>query len=282
MRVVFGLVMVVGVGLAGFAAMKTSEYINATKASEQAALRRIVPTVEVFVANKPLPFGHVLTPEDVVAIAWPQNALPENAFRDRAALFPADDSKKRTVVRQMEKFEPLLASKITEPGEDAGLNTRLARGMRAFPIRVDTNSGIAGLVRIGDRVDVYWTGSAGNLGSDMQGEFTKLIESGVAIIAIGNNANDNNYESSSSARTLTIEASPQQVARLAQAQVSGRLSLALMGIGDDQEAVVTDVDRRGLLGIEAEVVAPVEAAKVCTIRNRRGNEVVEIPIPCTN
>lgn len=281
MRIVFGLVMVVGVGLAGFAAMKTSEYINATKAREQAALRRIVPTVEVFVANKALPFGHVLTPEDVVAIAWPQNAVPETAFRDRAVLFPGDDGKKRTVVRQMEKFEPLLASKMTEPGEDAGLNTRLARGMRAFPIRVDTNAGIAGLVRIGDRVDVYWTGSAGNLGSDMQGEFTKLIESGVSIIAIGNNA-DENSGGSSNARTLTIEASPQQVARLAQAQISGKLSLALMGIGDDQEAVVTDVDRRGLLGIEAEVVAPVEAAKVCTIRNRRGSEVVEIPIPCTN
>ncbi len=282
MRIVFGLVMVVGVGLAGFAAMKTSEYINATKASEQAALRRIVPTVEVFVAKKTLPFGHVLTPDDVVAIAWPQNAVPETAFRELAVLFPGDDSKKRTIVRQMEQYEPLLASKVTEPGEDAGLNTRLARGMRAFPILVDTNAGIAGLVRLGDRVDVYWTGSAGSLGPDMQGEFTKLIESGVTIIAIGNNANDNNYESSSSARTLTIEASPQQVARLAQAQVSGKLSLALMGIGDDEAAVVTDVDRRGLLGIEAEVVAPVEAAKVCTIRNRRGSEVVEIPIPCTN
>jgi pilus assembly protein CpaB len=37
-----------------------------------------------------------------------------------------------------------------------------------------------------------------------------------------------------------------------------------------------------LLGIEAEAVVEVEAEKVCTIRNRKGGEVVEIPIPCTN
>lgn len=281
MRAVFSLVLVVGVGLAGFAAWKTSEYINSTKAREQAALRRIVPTVEVFVAKKALPFGHVLTPEDVVAIQWPKDSVPEKAFQDKALLFPPEGGKRRTVIRQMEKFEPLLGSKVTEPGEDAGLNTRLARGMRAFTIRVDSSAGMGGLVRIGDRVDVYWTGSAGNISPDMQGEFTKLIESGVTIIAIDSNSQEN-YESSTSARTLTVEASPQQVARLAQAQVSGKLSLSLMGIAEDGAAEVTDVDRRGLLGIERQEAAPVEEVKVCTIRNRRGGEVVEIPIPCTN
>lgn len=281
MRAVFSLVLVVGVGLAGFAAWKTSEYINSTKAREQAALRRIVPTVEVFVAKKALPFGHILAPEDVVAIQWPRDSVPDKAFQDKAVLFPADATKRRTVVRQMEKFEPLLGSKVTEPGEDAGLNTRLARGMRAFTIRVDVTTGMAGLVRVGDRVDVYWTGSAGSMSPDMQGEFTKLIESGVSIIAIDQNSQEN-YESNGVARSLTVEASPQQVARLAQAQVTGKLSLSLMGIAEDGSAEVSDVDRRGLLGIEREEAVPVEAAKVCTIRSRRGGEVVEIPIPCTN
>ena len=279
MRMIFSLVMVLGIALAGFAAWKTSEYINTTKAREQAALRRIVPTVEVFVANKPLPFGHVLTPADVVKVAWPRNALPESIFQDAALLFPGDGARQRTVIRQMEKFEPLLASKVTEPGEDAGLNTRLGRGMRAFTIRVDASSGVSGFLRAGDRVDIYWTGSTGGLTDERSGEITKLIESGINVVAIDQNTEGG---SSGAARTVTVEISPQQVARLAQAQMTGKLAMSLVGIADDTEAAAADVDKRGLLGILREEAAPTETARVCTIRTRRGAEVVEIPIPCTN
>lgn len=279
MRMVFSLVMVLGIALAGFAAWKTSQFINVTKAREQAALRRIVPTVEVFVAKKPLPFGHVLTPDDVVKVAWPKNALPENTFQDPALLFPGDGARQRTVIRQMEKFEPVLVSKVTEPGEDAGLNTRLGRGMRAFTIRVDASSGVSGFLRPGDRVDIYWTGTTAGLTDERSGEITKLIESGINIVAIDQNTEGG---SSSAARTVTVEISPQQVARLAQAQMTGRLALSLVGIADDTQAAAADVDKRGLLGIEREEIAPVEAARVCTIRTRKGAEVVEIPIPCTN
>lgn len=276
MRLIFSLVLIVGVGLAGLAAFKTSQYISSTQAREQAALRRIVPTVEVYVANKPLPFGHVLTAEDVVRVAWPKAAMPENAFLEEEVLFPEGGKLKRTVVRQMEKFEPILAMKVTEPGEDAGVNTRLARGMRAFAIRVDANSGIGSSLRIGDRVDVYWSGNAAGLSNELQGEITKLIESGITIVAMETNP-------AGAARNITVEASPQQVGRLTQAQMTGRLALALVGVSDDTTAVVEDIDRRALLGIEQQEAAPVQAAeKVCTIRNRKGGEVVEIPIPCTN
>ena len=279
MRLIAIVVTAVGLGLAGFGAMKTSEYISVTKAREQAALKRIVPTVEVFVANKPLPFGHVLTPDDVVAISWPKAAVPESAFIDKALLFPEGARGQRTVIRQMEKFEPLLASKVTEPGEDAGLNTRLGRGMRAFTFKVDASTGISGFLRAGDRVDIYWTGSASGISDSVQGEITKLIESGISVVAVDSSTNSDNIGAS---RTVTVEATPQQVARLAQAQVTGRLALSLVGIADDTEAAAIDVDKRGLLGIVTQEAAPAEAAKVCTIKTRKGGEVVEIPIPCTN
>ncbi len=281
MRMVFSLVMVLGVALAGFAAWKTSEYINVTQAREQEALRKIVPTVKVFVAKKALPFGHVLTPEDVVRIDWPKNALPENSFHEAEALFPNAGARKRTVIRQMEKFEPLLASKVTEPGEDAGLNTRLGRGMRAFTIKVDAASGVSAFLRPGDRVDLYWTGNASGLSDDVRGEITKLIESGINVVAIDQNT-QGEATSNGIARTVTVEVTPQQVARLAQAQMTGRLAMSLVGVSDDTTAAAEDVDKRGLLGFLREEAAPVEASKVCTIRTRKGGEVVEIPIPCTN
>ena len=76
---------------------------------------------------------------------------------------------------------------------------------------------------------------------------------------------------------------PEQVAALAQAQTSGRLALALVGVEDDTIVDPIEVDQRALLGLGEEVETIVaKAPEVCTIRTRRGSEVVEIQIPCTN
>ena len=79
-----------------------------------------------------------------------------------------------------------------------------------------------------------------------------------------------------------MAATPEQVARLAQAQATGRLVMSLVGMGDDAEAGFVEVNSDTLLGIEQQAVAKVEEEKVCTIRTRKGADVVEIPIPCTN
>jgi pilus assembly protein CpaB len=114
------------------------------------------------------------------------------------------------------------------------------------------------------------------------GEVTKLIETGVKLIAIDQTSETDNAQTTI-ARTVTVAASPQQVASLAQAQSTGRLSLSLMGRNDDTVAEVIEVDQRALLGITAtkEVEKP-RSIQVCTIRTRRGGEVVDMPIPCTN
>ncbi len=183
----------------------------------------------------------------------------------------------------MEKDEAILAVKITKPGEDAGLTSQLARGMRAFAIRVDVASGVSGFLRPGDRVDVYWTGSIRETVEGARGEVTRLIESGVQLIAVDQTASGD-VSGATIARTVTVAARPEQVAALAQAQSTGRLSLALVGV-EDVGAVVDpiEVDQRALLGLgDQEEAAPVKSPEVCTIRTRRGSEVVEIPIPCTN
>ncbi|MDR5651972.1 Flp pilus assembly protein CpaB [Ruixingdingia sedimenti] len=284
MRLVFGLVLVVGLGLAGFAAYMVQGYVKQTEvalARERAARAKAGPMVEVFVVNKQLAYGKPLLPEDVQVILWPQNALPEGVFTDNAALFPGDGSKKRMVTRQMEKFEPVLAVKVTEPGEVASITSSLAKGMRAFAIQVDVASGVSGFLRPLDRVDIYWTGSTRGISEAEQGEITRLIETGVRIIAVDQTASADTA-ATIIARTVTVEATPQQVAKLAQAQATGRLALSLVGNDDEMTTGVTDVMRRDILGIEEKVVAEVEREKVCTIRTRRGAEVVEIPIPCTN
>ncbi len=286
MRAVFGLVLIVGIGLAGFAAYMVKTRMDAYEAQlahARATQSQVVDTVEVFVANRPLKYGERLQKEHVSPVKWPRSALPEGVFTDPAALFP-EGQDPRTVLRSMEKNEAILALKVTEPGEDAGITSRIQRGMRAFAIKVDATSGVSGFLRPGDRVDIYWTGSVGRttVGGDTRGEFTKLIETGVKLVAVDQSASDER-PGATVARTVTVAVLPRQVASLAQAQSTGRLSLSLVGAGDTTVSSAIEIDQRTLLGIDAAPAPePQQKPEECTIRTRRGSEVVEIPIPCTN
>ncbi len=281
MRAVFGLVLVLGVALAGFAVYMAKGYISDNQlrlAQAEAARAAMVPTVDIFAAKNPLVYGQMLTIEDVHHIRYPEASLPPGAFRTIEELFPNGDEKLRVVLRPIEPNEVILPVKVTNPGEDAGLTQRLAQGMRAFAIRVDVSSGVSGFVRPGDRVDVYWSGVA-NVGQRRQ-DLTRLIQSSVKIIAIDQSA-DGNQSEARIARTVTVEVSQVEVAALAQAQATGNLSLALVGYGDNTDVGIVEIDTQELLGIEEEVVQAQEQ-RVCTIRTRKGAEVIEIPIPCTN
>lgn len=286
MRAVFGLVLIVGVALAGGAVMMAKNYISGHKQQlelERQARAAVVPTVEVFVANRTLRYGETLTKEDVRKVLWPENAIPEGTFQTGEGLFPEDTKDNRVVLRAMEKDEAIMALKVTKPGQGAGLTSQLERGMRAFAIKVDVTSGVSGFLRPGDKVDVYWTGTVRSPGSEGdRRELTRLIEAAVSIIAIDQVAGGD-VEGAMIARTVTVAALPKQVAALAQAQNSGRLSLSLVGATDDTIAAAIEVDQRSLLGLTTIEEAPQqEEERVCTIRTRRGAEVVAIPIPCTN
>ncbi len=276
MRVLFGLVLVVGIGLAGFAAYMAKNRIGeyqATLAEQQAKIASNVPLEPVFVLKRRIAYGERLTKKDVKIIAWPENAIPEGAFQEGTELFP-ESGELRTVLRVMEKDEAVLALKVTEPGEDAGVSSRLAKGMRAFALRVDVSSGVSGFLRPGDNVDVYWTGETRGR------NVTKLIETNLQLLAVDQIA-DGDRNAPTIARTVTVMASPQRIGALAQAQSSGRLTLSLVGAGDDTEVAAIEVDQNQLLGIEEKVKIEQQAERVCTIKTRKGAEVVEIPIKCT-
>lgn len=278
MRAMFGLVLVAGVGLAGAAVYMAKGYISKTETALQKELAIKAQTgglVEVYVVKKSVDYGAPLTKDDVQKSYLPKNTLPEATFGDIAMLFPEDNSEPRYVLRPMEKFEPILAIKVTEPGEQAGLTGALEKGMRAFAIKVEA----ADFLQPGDRVDIYWTGAT----ESSTGEITRLIESTMKIIAVDRNGKSQSSDGSIQNRTMTVAATPEQVARLAQAQATGRLVMSLVGVGDDTETGKIEVDTGSMLGItEAAAPVAVEVEKVCTIRTRKGADVVEIPIPCTN
>ena len=79
---------------------------------------------------------------------------------------------------------------------------------------------------------------------------------------------------------MTVEASPQQVARLAQAQATGRLMLSLVGKTDKTVADAAPVDTGNLIGDTAQAAQPQDTPP-CVVRTRRGAELGE-SVPCLN
>jgi len=279
MRILFAFILVIGLGLAGSAVYlaqgRFSQYQSAL-AAQQKKLKTNVRLKRTFVAIRKLKYGEKITKKDVRFARFPVSSIPDGAFVDPAKLFPGDGSKLREVLRPMEKGEVLLAAKVTKPGENAGVSSRLAKGMRAFAIRVDVASGVSGFLRPGDKVDVYWTGQ-------VQGrEITKLIGASVQLIAIDQTANADRT-SPTIARTVTVEAKPRQVAALAQAQSTGRLALSLVGARDTTRTASIEINQDQLLGIRQIVPKAKPAApKTCSVKMRKGSKVVDVPIPCAS
>jgi pilus assembly protein CpaB len=271
-------------GLAGVAVYMIQGYmadLESALQNERAFNAKAGKLVEVFVFAKPKKYGDALAEEDVVAIYWPEKHLPETIFRDKAALFPENAPGPRYIMRTTEAFEPVLASRVTEPGELSNLTSKLEKGKRAFAITVGTNSGISNFVKPDDYIDILWTGNV----SGVEGGITRQIESAVLVIAVDNAINEGQVTSDTVAQTVTVAATPEQVARLAQAQATGKLTLSLAADSTEVVEGTVETDTKTLLGIEEVVVAPevvVEEKKKCFAKQRSGGQVVEtdIEIPC--
>ena len=284
MRAVFALVLLVGMGLAGMAVYMIQGYmadLEGALQQERAFNAKAGKLVEVYVFAKPKKYGEALAEEDVQIIYWPEQALPESIFRDKAALFPENADGPRYIMRSTEAFEPVLASRVTEPGELASLTSKLEKGKRAFAIRVGVDSGIANFVKPDDYIDILWTGGV----AGVEGGMTRQIESAVLVIAVDSAINEGQVSSGTVAQTVTVAATPEQVARLAQAQSTGQLTLSLARDATETVEGTVETDKNAMLGIVEEVVAPevvVQEEKKCYTKQRSGGVLVDtnIEIPC--
>ncbi|MFD2174524.1 Flp pilus assembly protein CpaB [Rhodobacter lacus] len=289
MRMLFAVFLVLGVVLGGAAIYMAQQQIAQYQAERDylAAMRNDTPQLtDVVVLRRPLKYGERFTREDLDIAKVQADKLPEGVFlfpsapqgtpQAERAVFVEGETRPRAALRSYGVNEPLLAQKVTAPGVDAGIISALSPNMRAFTIEVNVSSGVSGFLRPGDRVDVYWSGTVGNQ------PVTKLIDTNLKLIAIDQSSDADRAAETKVARTVTAEVTPEQVAALTLAQSTGQLTLALVGMRDTVDVGQIEIDRNKLLGISVQEAVQAEAERVCTIKTRRGTEVVETPIPCKN
>lgn len=189
--------------------------------------RAEVAQKSIVVAKQALRFGDRISPDKLEIIPWASATLPNGAFMTVAELGDNSEEQARFALSAIEKGEPVLASRITDPGQRAKLSTAIKPGLKALSIRVNDVAGVAGFVLPGDRVDVLLTRTeSANRKDDA---YTDVLLQGVRVLAIDQIADDRK-DQPSVVRTVTFEVTTEEAQKLTLGSTIGTLSLALRNV----------------------------------------------------
>jgi len=187
------------------------------------AQKKPATTRTIVVAAKPLRFGNELTPAALREVTWPEEALPNGAFFKIGDLLA---SGKRIALTAIEPNEPVLATKITGPGQRATLSAMLRDGLKAVTIRVNDVEGVAGFALPGDRVDVVLTRQL-----DKGSATSEVVLQNTRVLALDQLA-DERAERPTVSKAVTLEVDVLGAQKLALAASVGTLSLVLRKAGE--------------------------------------------------
>jgi len=280
MRAVFGLVLLIGMGLAGFAVYMVNQYMDTQSTALERERQRsatAIRTVDIYAPSRALTYGDLLTIDDVKVIKYARDFLPDGVFATEEELFPEGLNTPRVVRIPMQENEPILTAKVTEAGAPQGITALLDPGMRAFPLPNTMTQAFAGELRTSDRIDLYWVGRVGG-GPNI----SRLVKSRLEIISM----DEPDARGNGGGTNVVIQVSQEDFADLQVLRSAGSLSLTPVG-RDDVEAGDTTIETniRDVLGIEEVVVAPEvieEAPESCFVTQRSGTERIQVEIDCPN
>jgi pilus assembly protein CpaB len=210
------MILVLAILMGGLAAFLTREWltsrIDSADASEQPGT--------VVVATGNLGFGTPLSADNLTEIVWPSKIVPDGAF---AHVQDIIKDGRRVVLTPLVKNEPVVATKITEPGQRGTLSTMIGEGKRAVTVPVDDVRGVAGFVFPGDYVDVALTRTDG--GANGQ-NYSEVILQHVKVLAIDQTTGDR-QDRPTVAKAVTVELSSEEALKILLATNVGKLSLIL-------------------------------------------------------
>lgn len=263
--------LLIALVLAGVAVFGARTWLNEerqrifTEAAVDKPAEETAPKNTIVVANETLEFGERITRDKLREIEWASDVTPRGSYTKIPDLVVSDaEEDARFVIATMEPGEPILSTKITEPGQRAKLSTSLTPGMKAMSIRVNDVNGVAGFVLPGDRVDVLLTRASRRDG----GGFVDVLLQGVKVLAIDQIADDRK-DQPSVVRTVTFEVNTEEAQKLILGANVGTLSLALRNIAStdvEQSRRVTLTDL-GEMDIAEDLIPDPEAERLSTLES---------------
>jgi pilus assembly protein CpaB len=261
------VVVLVAVLLAATATLGMYRVVSARPIRENS----IVKTVDVVVAQHPLPLGTRLTKEQVKLIKWPAETQVPGAFAK------VEDVLDRGLIATVDENEPLTAAKLAPIGAGAGLPPSIPPGMRAVSVKVNEVVGVAGFVVPGTRVDVMVTLTNRQAQQD---SMTRVVVSNVQVLTAGTRYDQENAKDGKPipSTVVTLLVSPEDGERIALAASEGQVMLTLRNPLDTSSTTTAGVRTGGLLGQPTETVAP-RIARAPSPAKQIHPEPVAAPVP---
>jgi pilus assembly protein CpaB len=174
---------------------------------------------------------------DPASLAWreiPAEYLP------KGSLDKLEDAVDMLTLAPLSQGEPVLFNKLAHASQS--LAAAVPEGLRAFSLGVDAVSGVSGLLRPGDRVDVLLLSGE----SDHRAMAATLFQA-AAVLAVGSQYAPDDKGQAEGGSTVTLALSPQDCEIALFAQSKGRLQLSLRATGDRETRDLRSVDFSAVL-----------------------------------
>jgi pilus assembly protein CpaB len=201
------------------------------------------PMVQVLVAKRDLPIGTQLKAGDIGWQAFPAANINPAYTTNGQAPSPAPNNpvkKAATTVQAaavgaapMEQLygaivkepvlsgEPILARKIVRGGQGGYMSVVLQPGMRAMAISVNVETGAAGWVLPGDRVDILQSQDQLDASGKSLGKVTRVVVQNIRVLAIDQKVEPDKDSKTVTGTVATLEVNPESAAALVDAKARG-------------------------------------------------------------
>ena len=161
----------------------------------------------------------VLTPEMLQIKELPEEYIHPLAFRK------IEEAVGRVAAAQLAKGEQLLTVKTAKWGETKeGLAYIIPNGQRAMTVATDEISGIAGMIKPGDRVDVAAVLSVVDLQTQKDTPYSFIVLQNIPVLAVGKNME---AAGQTDAKNITLAVTVEQARPLLLASQKGSIRLML-------------------------------------------------------
>lgn len=202
-----------------------TELQNGNKEKEQLNM------VSVVVAAIDINENSTFKAEMLTTAMFPEENVPKTAITDLSSLVG------KISKLPISKGEQLLSNKVLIIGDEENneLSERVQSGYRAFTISVDEVTGIAGYLRVGDKIDIIITKQIDEVST------TQYCLQNINIIAVGSaSQNVGNTGAVTTYTNITLEISAEDCIQLNHDIINGLVKIVLRGYGD-KEIITTPV-----------------------------------------
>lgn len=210
--------------------------IGISQVMDRKTVQTITPETEpILVALSDINLAEQLTAELLKLEEWPTDKIAPDALRN------VDDVVGRRTRTKIYAGEPIREAKLISANGGDTPSEQIPKGYRVVAARVDAATGVAGLVKPGDRVDVQLFVSKNDRTGIGQSQVKTILED-VKIFAVDHEfrrASESEEEASQVARTISLLVTPKQSETLNLAIELGKIRLTIRHPDDDTNTSIT-------------------------------------------